>query len=109
MVGTGSGVAVPVGKGGASGVYVAEGALVAPTEIGMGKPLQAVKTEAIRSPKRTRRWFIGVLILVKWRGVNGQGVVKIEAPNFLRSVKLGACYSTTIAVYAMDFSGGCFL
>jgi hypothetical protein len=76
MVGIGKGVAVPVGAGGASGVYVAEGVLVCLMETGRGKLLQAVKTKANRSPKRTRRWFIGVLILVKWRGVNGQGVVK---------------------------------
>jgi hypothetical protein len=73
MVGTGIGVAVAVGGGGPSGVYVADGVAVDP--IAMGIPLQALKIRAIRRPNKARKWFIGVLILAKWRGVNGLGVV----------------------------------
>jgi hypothetical protein len=55
-------VAVPVGSGVVSGVDVAEGLTVGPME--MGRPLQAVRTSAIMSPKMVRKCFIGVLILV---------------------------------------------
>jgi hypothetical protein len=65
-------VAVPVGSGVFSGVDVAEGVTVGPMDI--GKLLQAVRTSAIRSPKEVRKCFIGVLILVNNRRVNGKGV-----------------------------------
>jgi len=68
-VGTGRGVAVPVGGGGAAGVDVAEGVAVGPRE--SGSPLQAVRASAISSPKAVRKCFMGVLILVNRRRVNG--------------------------------------
>ena len=74
-VGKGTGVAVPVGGGGDSGVKVAKGVAVGPMEI--GTPMQAVNTSANMSPKMIWRRFMEVLILVKWRGVNGLvGVIK---------------------------------
>jgi hypothetical protein len=71
-VGTGSGVAVPVGVGGAASVDVIVGMAVGPSE--MGSPLQAAMTSAIRGPNMVRKGFMGVLILVKRRRVNGRNL-----------------------------------
>jgi hypothetical protein len=68
-VGSGRGVAVPVGGGGTSGVNVTDGVPVGPIAIGM--PLQAVSTRASKSPKKLRMRFMRVLILVNKGGVNG--------------------------------------
>ena len=77
-VGTGTGVAVLVGGGVADGVEVAEGVAVGPRDT--GKLLQAVRASAIRSPKVVRKRFMGVLILVNRRRVNGR-----EALAWLRA------------------------
>jgi hypothetical protein len=71
-VGTGGGVAVSVGVGGTAGVDVADGIGVDPKE--KGRLLQAVRANAITSPNRVRRSFMGVLILVNGGGVNGRNL-----------------------------------
>jgi len=61
--GAGGRVAVPVGVGGTSGVFVADGVTVGPME--MGRALQAVIASVISIPKIAWVRFIAVLILVK--------------------------------------------